>query len=82
LSDLSLDALWQQLNARRTTPQTTIEAILYCVREFGLKALKEPKNIERLSQCDRAAREQIDRRIEKLISNKEIPNEAGATTVL
>jgi hypothetical protein len=47
----------------RPTPQTTIEAILYCVRARGLKALEEPANVERLSRCDEAAKEQVNRRI-------------------
>jgi hypothetical protein len=51
---------------RRPTPQTTIEAILYCIRERGLAALKEPANVERLSRCDRVAKAEIDRRIELL----------------
>jgi hypothetical protein len=48
----------------RPTPQTTIEALIYCVRERGLAALKEPANLERLSRCDEAALAEIDRRIE------------------
>jgi hypothetical protein len=48
---------------QRPTPQTTIEAILYCVRVRGTKALHEPANIERLSRCDAAALDQIDSRI-------------------
>jgi hypothetical protein len=65
---LSLDALYRALNdpRRRPTPETTIKAIMYCVRERGLAALKEPANIERLSRCDAAARAQIDQRIAKL----------------
>jgi len=47
----------------RPTPQTTIEAILYCVRQRGPKALEERANIERLLRCDEPAKEQIDRRI-------------------
>jgi hypothetical protein len=47
----------------RPTPQTTIEAILYCVRDRGPAALREPANIERLSRSDRAARAEIDRRM-------------------
>jgi hypothetical protein len=39
----------------RPTPQTTIEAILHCVRERGPNALHESENIERLRQCDAAA---------------------------
>jgi hypothetical protein len=30
------------------TPQTTVEAVMYSVRERGLKALKEPAAQERL----------------------------------
>jgi hypothetical protein len=48
------------------TPQVTVEAIMLCVRERGIKALQEPDNIERLSRCDTAARQQINARIEKL----------------
>lgn len=50
----------------RPTPQTTIEAILYCVRGRGLAALSEPANIERLRRCDAAARQQINERIAKM----------------
>src|SRR4051812_35073482 len=32
---------------RPATPQATIEAVLYCVRERGIDALQEPANIER-----------------------------------
>jgi hypothetical protein len=49
--------------APRPTPQTTVEAILYCVRERGPAVLKEPGNIERLRRCDKAARAEIDRRM-------------------
>jgi hypothetical protein len=52
----------------RETPEVTVEAILHCVRERGLPALKEPVNIERLLRCDEAAKEQIDERIAKLIA--------------
>jgi hypothetical protein len=65
---MSIDALWHALNRERhrPTPQTTIEAIMYCFRERGLAALKEPNNQERLSRCDAAARQQINQRIERL----------------
>ena len=65
--NVSLDRAWHELNDEaRPTPQTTIEAILYCVRERGVSALKEPENLERLSRCDEAARAQINQRIAKL----------------
>jgi len=67
--NVSLGALWEKLNdpARFSTPQSTVEAILYCVRARGLKALEEPANLERLRRCDQGARDEIDRRIEAMI---------------
>jgi hypothetical protein len=64
--------LEQQRLARPATPQTTIEAVLHCVRERGAAALKEPANVERLSRCDAASRQQINSRIKKLIETKRI----------
>ena len=49
------------------TPQATIEAIMFCVRERGVQALKEPANIVRLSCCDGAAKAQLNARIEKWV---------------
>jgi hypothetical protein len=51
----------------RPTPQVTIEAMMYCVRERGVQALKEAANIERLGRCDAAAKAQVNVRIAKLI---------------
>ena len=69
LDALSLDALRSNLNdpQRHATPQSTVEAILYCVQTRGVPALKEPANLERLSRCDEAAKDQINKRIEKLL---------------
>jgi hypothetical protein len=53
----------------RPTPQTTIEAILCCLRERGPNALHEPENIERFRQCDTAAIAQINTRMAKLKEN-------------
>jgi len=65
---LSLGALWSALNdtAQHATPQSTIDAILYCVRTRGIAALEKPNNKERLAGCDAAARKQINERIEKM----------------
>jgi hypothetical protein len=65
---LSLSGLWDALNdpARHATPQSTIDAICYCVRARGIAALEEPNIKERLSRCDAAARKQIDERIETM----------------
>jgi hypothetical protein len=44
----------------------TIEAVVLSVQEHGIGALKDASNIERLSRCNRAAKNAINRRIEKL----------------
>jgi hypothetical protein len=67
---MSFGELYEHLNSQRPTPQTTIEAILYCVRERGVAALDEPKNIERLQSCDDAALAQINHRIGKLMKGE------------
>ena len=64
---MSLDALWARLNQARSTPQSTVEAVMVCVRERGLKALEERANIEQLLRCDESARAKINDRIARLI---------------
>jgi hypothetical protein len=71
---MSINALGQRFNERCPTPQSTIEAIMYCVRKRGLDALKEPANLQRLSSCDAEALTQIDQRITKF---KERAADAG-----
>jgi hypothetical protein len=44
----------------RPTPQSTIEAIKQSVRDRGIAVLKESATRDRLSQCDQAARAEID----------------------
>jgi hypothetical protein len=61
-----------QLARGRGTPRSTVEAIVWAVRERGVAALKEPANIERLSRCDAAARTEINKRIASLIAAKKI----------
>jgi hypothetical protein len=62
----------EDLNRRNKTPQTTIEAVLYAVRDRGLEALKEPANIARLSTCDETAKTEINERIARLLAAREI----------
>jgi hypothetical protein len=57
-------------NNRSATPQSTVEAIIWAVRERGLAALKDPSNVERLLRCDPVARRQINERITLLIERK------------
>jgi hypothetical protein len=59
---------YEPVNNRRPTPQTVIEAVMYCVRARGLGALKEPE-LNRLRQCDARAQTEIDRRIDKLFES-------------
>jgi len=65
---MSVGALWEALNDRRRwpTPQSTIEAVMHCVRARGAEALKEPATLERLLQCDPKAKAEINRRIAAL----------------
>jgi hypothetical protein len=55
---------------RSVTPQTTVEAIIWAVRDRGLAALREASNVERLLRCDPVARRQINERITRLIERK------------
>jgi hypothetical protein len=61
----SLGAIWDRLNdpSRYPTPQVTVEAVMHAIRARGLAALKEVATKERLARCDRAARDEINRRI-------------------
>jgi hypothetical protein len=59
-------------NCPRSTLQTIIEAIMWCVREQGPRALHGSANIERLLRCDLDARTEINERIASLLGNKEI----------
>jgi hypothetical protein len=60
-----------------STSQTTIEAVIYCVRERGLAALREPANRQRLMTCDNAARAEVNRRIAKLEERRSIFNKVS-----
>jgi hypothetical protein len=60
-------------SAPSVTPRTTLEAIMWCVRERGPQALHEPANIERLSRCDSAAIAEIDALIPKLRGSRHAP---------
>ena len=60
------------------TPQTTIESLMYRVRDRGLAALTEPTSVERLLRCDASARSQINDRISKLLAAGRLPEVANA----
>jgi hypothetical protein len=69
---VDINADWEDTRRQRRTPQTTIEAIMYTVQTRSVAALKEPANIERLSRCDGAAKDEINQRIAGLIAGKKI----------
>jgi hypothetical protein len=73
-ADWSLERVWNHYQdpRNRPTPQVVVEAILCWVAERGIAALDEPKNVERISRCDDAARKQIDARVQAMISKKQI----------
>src|SRR5262245_59158752 len=56
----------RRLRAKRPTPQATIEAIMFCVRERSVRALQEPANVERLRFCNMRTRVQLNERIENM----------------
>ena len=60
----------QATQQRRPTPQPTFDAVLHCVSQRGLAALKEPANIDRISRMTADERVRLDARIEKVISGK------------
>jgi hypothetical protein len=64
--------LWEQSSRERGTPQATIEAVMYCVRERGLAALREPANRQRLMTFDDVARAEVNWRIAKLEEGRSI----------
>jgi len=53
---------------QKPTPRPTpaVVVVLHTVRERGTEALKEASNVERLRQCDAAARAEINKRIAKM----------------
>lgn len=52
----------------RPTPQSTIEAVWYCVRTRGVAALQEPTNNIRLQAFDEAARTELNARINRMMA--------------
>jgi hypothetical protein len=70
--DRGAPVLSDQLARVRGTPRSTVEAIVWAVRERSVAALKEPANIERLSRCDAGARTEINQRIASLMAAKKV----------
>jgi hypothetical protein len=66
---MSVTGLWNWLNDPRrfSSPESTVDAIVFAVKQRGTAALKEPATAERLSLCDQAAKQEVDRRVAKLI---------------
>jgi hypothetical protein len=73
--DIRLGPAYAEINdpRKRPTPQSAIDAVMYCVRERGLPALHEPRNQQRLVTFDAAARRQLNERIAKLETAGRLP---------
>jgi hypothetical protein len=65
---VSLERAWREIDdaRNRSTPESTVDALVYCVRQRGLAALEEPENVGRLRRCDAGAKAQFNSRIAKL----------------
>jgi hypothetical protein len=61
---VSLEHMYAKYLRDRPTPKAVIDAVVLCVRQRGIAALKEPANVERLSRCDEWARGEINKQIE------------------
>jgi hypothetical protein len=57
----------EKAGGNHSTPRVVVEAIVHAVRERGLAALNEPRNVERLAGCDANTKAEINKRIEKLV---------------
>jgi len=60
---VSHERAWFELGRGRPTPEVTIQAIVFAVRERGMAALKKPATTRRLSHCNAAAITEIGKRI-------------------
>src|SRR5262249_33731006 len=65
---LSLDQLYWTLNdpRRHPTPQSTVEALMYSLRERGVAALSEPDCRRRLSELSDDQMREVATRLQKL----------------
>jgi hypothetical protein len=70
-------SVWEQQLGPRPTPRSTVEAVMYAVRDRGLGALDEPATKERLGRCDAPARAEINQRIEALIAAGRLAGRKG-----
>jgi hypothetical protein len=52
-----------ELSADSHVPQSTVEALMWCLREQGLACLAESENRDRLARCDAAAMARIAQRL-------------------
>jgi hypothetical protein len=66
----SLDAVWDEVNraARRrynAAPQATVEALMYSLRERGVKALQEPNTRRRLRELSEQQVDEVGDRLQR-----------------
>jgi hypothetical protein len=65
--NVSLDRAWLDLNGRRSgAAASTVEAMMYSLRERGMQALGEPDVLRRLAQIDDTQLHEVATRLQKL----------------
>ena len=61
--DISIDRAWHELEADRTTPKATVDALMFSLRRGG-NELTKPDALRRLSALDEAQLKTICRRVQ------------------
>jgi hypothetical protein len=69
LESVTIDRAYSELNHRDGAAQSTVEALMYSLRERGTKALAEPDTKRRLSQLSNAQTIEVGKRLQRLRSN-------------
>ena len=64
--DMTLDELWTLFKRERPTPQATVEALTFALRERGVAALTEPKVQSRLVELSDGQLLEVATRLQKL----------------
>jgi hypothetical protein len=65
-TSVSLDRTWHELNRYEGAPRSTVEALMYSLRERGLSALREANTQRRLAQLNDEQLIQIGNRLQRL----------------
>jgi hypothetical protein len=78
--EISIDRAWHQLEADRTAPKATVDALMFSLRR-GIKELTQPSTLRRLSTLDQGQVKDVCRRVQVFkpeIATPWSPEEAAA----